>query len=172
MNPHPMSFAKIRIAFLVVWSAFTLFSVGACLAQAPDSAKSVTGLAQASLTTTWEAAKKVLASRGDTLLVQDESPVTIMTKPHPLDKAALLSSFTSTTKPEESGYTNGTCELAINLSEKGAEKTFVELKAKIMAYGTPNKGLMRAPAWEQVPSNGKIEREVLKAILGEAKKHK
>jgi hypothetical protein len=132
----------------------------------------VTGLAQASLTTTWEAAKKVLASRGDTLLVQDESPVTMMTKPHPLDMETLIRSYTSQFKPEDSGYTHGTYELSINLSEKGAKKTFVELKAKIMAYGTPNKGLMRAPAWEQVPSNGKIEREVLKAILGEAKKHK
>jgi parvulin-like peptidyl-prolyl isomerase len=144
--------------------AFTLGVAGAALAQVADSAKPVTGVAKAGLITTWEAAKRVLAARGETLVVRDETTETIATKPHALEREALLASFKSQFKPEDSGYTHGTYELAINLSEKGAKKTFVEVKAKIMAYGRAHQAMAKPDTWDPVPSNGKIEGEVIKAI--------
>jgi len=138
----------------------------------PDSLKPVTGIAKASLTATWEGAKRVLAARGEALVVRDETTGTIATKPHALEKEALLASFKSQFKPEDSGYQNGTYELAINLTEQGKKKTLVEVKAKIMAFGRAHVAMAKPDSWDPVTSNGKIEKDVLKAILSEAKKRK
>ena len=137
-----------------------------------DTLQATTGVAQADLAATWEATKKVLAVRGDTILTEDKLFGTLSTKPHALDQAALVAAHKSRFKPENSGYTEGTYELLINLVPRWKSKTQVELRAKIMAYGTPDKVMARPSAWEQVVSNGKIEKEILKAILSEAKKRK
>jgi hypothetical protein len=140
--------------------------------QVPDSLKPVTGIAKADLATTWKAADRVMAARGEALVVRDETTETIATKPHDLERDALLASIKSRTKPEDSGYRKGTYELSINLTEQGKKKTRVEVKAKIMAFGTESKAMAKPDTWDPVASNGKIEKEVLKAILAEAKKKK
>ena len=137
---------------------------------AQDSSQAAIGIVRRGLTVTWEAAKRVLAARGDTLLVRDETTETIATKPHALERDALLASIKSQFKPEESGYANGTYELAINLTPKDKARTTVEVKAKLMAFGTPNKAMARPSGWDSVASNGNIEKKVLKAILKEAEK--
>jgi len=139
---------------------------------AQDSSQAVIGIARKSLTVTWEAAKRVLAARGEALVVRDETTETIATKPHTMERDALLASIKSQFKPEDSGYTNGTYELAINLTPKNKSRTTVEVKAKLIAFGTPNKAMARPSGWDPVVSNGKIEKEVLKAILTEAEKRK
>jgi len=139
---------------------------------APDSLKPVTGIAEANLTATKEAAKRVVAARGESLVVRDESTETIATKPHALEKDALLASFESQIKPEDSGYTQGTYELKIYFKPKGKRKTAVEVKAEIMAFGRAHMAMAKPDTWDPVPSNGKIEREVLMAIQAEAKKKK
>jgi len=143
------------------------------LGSATDPLKPVSGTVKADLNDTHLAVKRALATRGDTLLepvTQDESHVTLSTKPHALERDALLASFTSRTKPEDSGYRNGTYELSIYLTGKGKRKTLVEVRAKIMAFGTENKAMAKPDTWDPVASNGKIEKEVLKAIQAEAKK--
>jgi len=137
-----------------------------------DSLQATAGVAQADLAATWEATKKVLAARGETILAEDKMFGTLSTKPRPLDKDALLAAHKSRIKPEDSGYREGTYELLINLVPKWKSKTQVEIRAKIMAYGTENKAMARPDTWDPVPSNGKIEKEILKAILSEAKKRK
>ena len=138
-----------------------------------DTPKPVSGAVKADLHDTQLAVKKALEVRADALqemISQGESLVTIRTTPHALERDALLASITSRTKPEDSGYRNGTYELSINLTEKGKRKTLVEVRAVIMAYGTENKAMAKPDTWDPVPSNGKIEKEVLKAILSSAKK--
>jgi hypothetical protein len=140
-----------------------------------DTLKPVSGTVKADLHDTQLAVKKVLEARTDALremISQGESLVTMTTTPHALEKDALLASFTSRTKPEDSGYRNGTYELSINLTEKGKRKTLVEVRALIMAYGTENKAMAKPDTWDPVLSNGKIEKEILKAIQEEAKKRK
>lgn len=137
-----------------------------------DTLQVTTGVAQADLAATWEATKKVLAARGETILTEDKMIGTLTTKPHALDQATLVAVHKSRFKPENSGYTEGTYELLINLVPRWKSRTQVELRAKIMAYGTPDKAMARPSAWEQVTSNGKIEKEVLKAVQEEAKKRK
>jgi hypothetical protein len=140
-----------------------------------DTLKPVSGAVKADLHETQLAVKKVLEARADALremISQGESLVTMRTTSHALERDALLASFTSRTKPEDSGYRNGTYELSINLTEKGKRKTLVEVRAVIMAYGTENKAMAKPDSWDPVASNGKIEKEVLKAIQEEAKKRK
>ena len=137
-----------------------------------DTLHATTGVARADLAATWEATKKVLAARGETLLTEDKMVGTLSTKPRPLDKDALLAAHKSRYKPEDSGYREGTYELLINLVPKWKSKTQVEIRAKIMAFGTENKAMAKPDTWDPVLSNGKIEKEVLKAILSEAKKRK
>jgi hypothetical protein len=138
-----------------------------------DTLKPVSGAVKADLHDTQLAVKKVLEARADALqemISQGESLVTMTTTSHALERDALLASFTSRTKPEDSGYRNGTYELSITLTGKGKRKTLVEVRAVIMAFGTENKAMAKPDSWDPVPSNGKIEKEVLKAILSEAKK--
>jgi len=140
-----------------------------------DTLKPVSGAVKADLHDTQLAVKKVLEARVDALqetISEGENLVTMRTTPHALERDALLASFTSRTKPEDSGYRNGTYELAIILTEKGKKKTLVEVRAVIMAYGTENKAMAKPDTWDPVASNGKIEREVLKAIQEEVKKRK
>lgn len=139
---------------------------------APDSLKPISGIAKADFTTTWKAVERVLAARGDALVVRDETTESFTTKPHDLARDALLPAIKSRFKPEDSGYEKGTCQLGINLVEQGKKKTLVVVRATLMAYGTPNKAMARPSTWDPVTSNGKIEKEVLKAILTEAKKKK
>jgi hypothetical protein len=139
---------------------------------ATDSLKPVTGIAKADLATTWKATDRVLAARGEVLVLRDETTETIATKPHDLGRDALLASIKSRFKPEDSGYRRGTYELSINLIEQGKKKTLVEIKAKFMAFGTESKAMAKPDTWDHVASNGKIEKEVLKAILAEARKKK
>jgi hypothetical protein len=138
----------------------------------PVSAKPAVGLSNFPLPRVREAAKAVLSARGDTLLPQADSLENLVTKPRVLDQAALLASHVSRYKPEDSGYTQGTCELAIALTPLGKSRTKVEVRAKILAFGTPDKAMARPSTWDPVPSNGKIEKDVLKAIQEEAKKRK
>jgi hypothetical protein len=137
-----------------------------------DTLHATTGVAQADFGATWEVTKKVLAARGETILSEDKTVGTLSTKPRGLDKDALLAAHKSRFKPEDSGYREGTYDLLINLVPKWKSKTQVEIRAKIMAFGTENKALAKPDTWDPVPSNGKIEKEVLKAILSEAKKRK
>jgi len=135
-----------------------------------DTLLATTGVAQADLAATWEATKKVLAARGETFLTEDKTVGTLSTKPRALDQATLGAAYKSRYKPEDSGYREGTYELLINLVPKWKSKTQVEIRAKIMAFGTENKAMAKPDTWDPVPSNGKIEKEVLKTILSEAKK--
>jgi hypothetical protein len=139
---------------------------------ATDSVKPITGIARANLQTTWKAAEKVLTARGDSLVLSDETTASLTTKPHDLDRATLLASMKSSIKPEDSGYRYGTYQLAIYLTEKSKQRTFVEVKARIMAFGCVNKAMAKPDTWDPVLSNGKIEIAVLKAILAEARKMK
>jgi hypothetical protein len=138
----------------------------------PGSAKPASGLCNFSLPRVREAAKAVLSARGDTLLAQEDSLESLLTKPRSLDQAALLASCVSRDKPEASGYTEGTCALAIALIPLNKSRTKVEVRAKILAFGTPDKAMARPSTWDPVPSNGKIEKEVLKAIQFEVKKRR
>ncbi len=143
-----------------------------------DTLKPVSGTVKADLHQTQLAVKRALATRGDTLLepvTQDESQATLRTKPHALDKAALLAAHTSQFKPEDSGYTEGTYELGIRVKANGnrrRSKAWVEVRARIMAFGRAHQAMAKPDTWDPVPSNGKIENEVLKAIQEEAKKRK
>lgn len=140
-----------------------------------DTLKPVIGTVKADLHDTQLAVKKVLGARTDTLqtwIQQRMSIVIINTTTIALERDALLASFTSRTKPEDSGYRNGTYELVIYLTPRGEKKTQVEVRAKIMAFGTENKAMAKPDTWDPVLPNGKIEKEVLKAILREAKKRK
>jgi hypothetical protein len=140
-----------------------------------DTLKPVSGAVKADLHDTQLAVKKALEARADALqetISEGERLVTLTTTPHALEKDALLASFKSQFKPEDSGYQNGTYELAINLTEQGKKKTLVEVKAKIMAFGRAHVAMAKPDSWDPVASNGKIEKEVLKAILSEAKKRK
>lgn len=136
-----------------------------------DTLKAVSGTVKADLHDTQLAVKKVLEARADALqemISQGESLVTLTTTPHALKKEALLASFTSRTKPEDSGYRNGTYELVIILTPQGKKKTQVEVRAKIMAFGRAHVAMAKPDSWDPVTSNGKIEKEVLKGILSEA----
>jgi len=140
------------------------------LSGAPEGTQMVRGTVDRNNKKVLEATKAVLAMRGDTTIGEAEA---IFTKPHAIDKATLLASYTSTTKPEESGYTHGTYELIITLmgwSKKN--RTTVKVRAKIMAFGRAHVAMAKPDSWDPVPSNGKIESEVLKAIQEEAKKRK
>jgi hypothetical protein len=140
-----------------------------------DTLKPVSGAVKADLHDTQIAVKKALEARADALqetISEGERLVTLTTTPHALERDALLVSFTSRSKPEDSGYRNGTYELSITLTGKGKRKTLVEVRAKIMAFGTENKAMAKPDTWDPVASNGKIEKEVLKAIQEEAKKKK
>jgi len=137
-----------------------------------DTLQATTGVVQADLAATWEATKMVLAARVETLLTEDKMFGTLSTKPHTMDQVALLAAHKSRLKPEDSGYTEGTYELLINLVPKWKSKTQVEIRAKIRAFGRANKAMAKPDTWDPVTSNGKIEKEVLKAIQEEAKKRK
>jgi hypothetical protein len=137
-----------------------------------DTLKPVIGTVKADISKTWEAFKRVLSSRGDTLPESKEGVVYLSTKPHALDQATLLASIKTQFKPEDSGYTNGTYSLTFKFEEIGKNKTKVTLNTTIMAFGRAHKAMLKPDTWDPVLSNGKIEKEVLKAIQEEAKKRK
>jgi hypothetical protein len=140
-----------------------------------DTLKPVSGTVKADQHDTQLVVKKVLEAPADAHQVgmaQRMSQVIMSTTPHALERDALLASITSRTKPEDSGYRNGTYELSIYLTEQGKKKTRVEIRAHIMAFGTENQAMAKPDSWDPVLSNGKIEKEVLKAIQEEAKKKK
>jgi len=140
-----------------------------------DTLKPVIGTVKADQHDTQLAVKKVLEARTDTpqTWMQQRMSIVIMnTTTIALERDALLASFTSQVKPEDSGYTQGTYQLTIFLTPRGEGKTQVEVRAKIMAFGRANKAMAKPDSWDPVTSNGKIEKEVLKAILSAAKKRK
>jgi hypothetical protein len=65
---------------------------------------------------------------------------------------------------ENPGWIIGRLRIFINLESADPLKTKIEINAFFERYGTPSALLLIPPSWSEVPSNGKLEKEILDKI--------
>lgn len=109
----------------------------------------------------WQALIEVVRSRGETIASADQQSKVLITASSPLSLAQLKevahTEFLSDWK-------EGQYRLEIRLVSNDTAKVSVMVNAKMECWGWPRRGLGRPPDWQDCPSNGKIEQEVLKAF--------